>query len=277
MPNLFAPRLLTRTLALLLGLALIPGCGDGLPDVDSVETPEEFIQAMETCLEKFVSAMEKIEDMDSFESNKEDLGEALTRMMDLTLKLESMDHSEYTDDETQRLGEEFQTKLASLEERMQATTEQLQSNPELAQAIEQYVAELLKNHPYTLAQREKREIRMAEFDQRRQQRNAQREAEGRRIDQSRIDNFIQSQGGRQNVAVIVVQDIPRGPGMRVRVEIQRMAQGTPMFTADNPDSPTQTYYLGQAQDLQALANKITFGEVRNIDQASRTITVRYNQ
>lgn len=274
------PAVLLHAMTLLLGLALLPGCGDGLPDVDAIDTPEEVLEGFKACADKIVATMEKIDDMDSFEANKEDLTAAYSRMLDVAQKAESFEQ-ELSGENGTELEAEFREYNKTLRERMEATDERLKDNPELTRAIREHLNEVTQNHPYVKEQeqalRERLDQSRSDFERQVQEQRNNLSRQGNGTTSPGSDAFIQSMGGPSQVVTLVVQDIPAGgAGVRVRGEVQRAAQG-PMYTESQPTDTTQTYLIGLAPDIQALANRITFGEVRNINQQTRTITVRYNQ
>lgn len=264
-------------LGIMLGLALLSGCGDGLPDVDSIDSPESAIEGFKTCTEKIVSALEKIEDMDSFEANKQDLAGAYTRMLDIAQKAEGMEEVSAADQT--ELQEEFKAFMEGLEGRMQAAVEKIKDQPELAQAISELIEQTVDSHPFVVAKQKEYEQRFDSARQKIEQFNTQA------ADQlERLTPAGSNQSPRVGPAddpiqpvTIIVEDVPTAAQQAiVQRELTRIAQGKPV-TPISYQNRTATFTVGLVIDPAAFANQITFGQVRNVDVPKRTITVRYTE
>ena len=76
---------------------------------------------------------------------------------------------------------------------------------------------------------------------------------------------------------IIVEDVQTAAQQtQVQQELTRIAQGKPVAPVGYQNRVAR-FTVGLIEDPAAFANLITFGQVRAIDKAARTITIRYNQ
>lgn len=265
-------------LGIMLGLALLSGCGDGLPDVDAIDTPEQFLEGFKACADKVVATLDKIDDMDSFEANKDDLTAAYTRMLDLAAKAQEMEDDLSGDNGTE-LEADFREYNESLTQRMAGIGERHNNNPELAKAISDHINEITENHPFM---KEQRAQAQREFDQLYQQHMSD-------LNRPTGTGTLQPEPAGSNPSpesypadpiqpvTIIVEDVPTAAQQAsVQRELTRIAQGKPVAPVSYQNR-TATFTVALVVDPAAFANQLTFGQVRSVDVATRTITVRYNQ
>ncbi len=269
-----------------LGL-LLAGCGDGLPDPQSVETPQEATEAIVLYSERMLEVMQGITDVESAEKAAQELHELANLVTALEARMEEM--PDPGPEALQAIAEEFEDRFRYIQSQLNEQRDRLRANPELAVALRDAM-QAIGPLDSEVRRREELEDRAEQaFEQQREQaeldRQRVRQEHEQRIQEHRGQTRPGPAGGprprrsleeyraeyverfgAENVVTVEFTDSQNQFSLNQLGRDLRDLSGATAYVYQN-----RVTLLAPIEDLQAFADSIPYGRVTSLDPATRTV------
>ncbi len=285
-------RIFFAVLLLLSVMIVLPGCGGGVADPASIDSHAEGAEATADTMDQIADALEGVKTVADAESASQQIGQWTQTLKDIAARLKELPAP--TDAQMQEITRDIKPRLEAINQRLKSQSERIVQDPALAQALRDAMWDL------SFTQFDFMDIKTQEERARQEQRQAQfnkppasgpgqpapgtipqpQDPRGPEFtpdpDMPAMFASLVRQHGKSKAVVIVVNQPPRSGPAQLMSQLRQVVGSAQIIPAVQPTNNQTHFYIAPIDDLQALANKLPFGHVSDIDTRTRRITVDYN-
>lgn len=270
----------------------LPGCGGGVADPSSIDSHADGAEATADTMEQIADALEGVKVVADAESASQEIGQLTQTLKDIAARLKELPAP--TDAQMQEITRDIKPRIDAINQRLKSQSERIVQDTALAQALRDAMWDL------SFTQIDFMGIKTQEELDRQKQRQAQfnkppvsapgqpgpgtitqpQDPRGPEFtpdaDMPAMFASLVRQHGKSKAVMIVVNQPPRSGPAQLMGQLRQVVGSAQIIPAVQPTNDQTHFYIAPIDDLQALANKLPFGHVSNVDEKSRRITVDFN-